>query len=67
MNSRKIKTSRTFYGKSDVSDPLATPRAAALPQFGLAILRLFRRFDPEVSQKKAVRSAAKMPNFPDIF
>ncbi|MGF6773814.1 hypothetical protein P3T18_006328 [Paraburkholderia sp. GAS199] len=22
MNSRKIKTSRTFYGKSDISDPL---------------------------------------------
>jgi choline monooxygenase len=56
MNSRKIKTSRTFYGKSDISDPLAGLRRACEP-----------RYAPEVSQKKNDRSAAKIPNFPDIF
>ncbi|HEY2021508.1 hypothetical protein [Paraburkholderia sp.] len=67
MNSRKIKTSRTFYGKSNLSDPLATLRAAAPLQSELAFNQFFGRFASEVSQKKAVRSAAKMPNFLDIF
>ncbi|SIT46720.1 hypothetical protein BN2475_690023 [Paraburkholderia ribeironis] len=56
MNSRKIKTSRTFYGKSDISDPLAT-----------LALGCASRAAPEVSQKKNDRSAAKTPNFPNNF
>jgi hypothetical protein len=56
MNIRKIKTSRTFYGKSDKSDLPATletrcPSVAAL----------------SVSQKKIDRSAPKRPNFPEFF
>ncbi|CAN7744728.1 hypothetical protein ACTJLC_13800 [Paraburkholderia sp. 22099] len=56
MNNRKIKTSRTFYGKSAISDPLATLRPACAQRAALA-----------VSQKKNDRSAAKSANFLDIF
>jgi hypothetical protein len=31
MNGRKIKTSRTFYGKSDETDSLTAPRPACFP------------------------------------
>ncbi|MBN3802690.1 hypothetical protein GXB81_06420 [Paraburkholderia sp. Ac-20336] len=63
MNSRKIKTSRTFYGKSGVSDPLAP---FASPPYPASTL-LCSGFEPEVSQKKTAESAAKMPNQSDIF
>jgi hypothetical protein len=43
MNSRKIKTSRTFYGKSGISEPLAARHPAAVP-----------RAAPPVSQKKTI-------------
>jgi hypothetical protein len=56
MNSRKIKTSRTFYGKRDKSDSPAELRAAC-PAFAAL----------SVSQKKNDWSAAKRPNFLDIF
>jgi len=48
MNSRKIKTSRTFYGKSGVSDPLAPFASPPYP----ASTPLCRGVSPEVSQKK---------------
>jgi hypothetical protein len=56
MNSRKIKTSRTFYGKRDISDPLTNLHPAFALRAALA-----------VSQKKIDRSAAKNVNFLDIF